>query len=168
MTFHQAINWVWKLPYGRNSVRSDYMLVPSEQRGVCSTKHAFIAKLAAEQGVDLKLMTGIFFMDSFNTPKISAVLSQFELPGIPEAHCYLLGGSKRYDITAFDEQDQSFVVKVDLLYEEEIAPEQIGDYKIDLHQKWMVEWLSQNSELKTNFENLWQIRESCIRKLSEQ
>jgi hypothetical protein len=29
-TLYNAVNWVWKLPYERNSDRADYMLVTKE------------------------------------------------------------------------------------------------------------------------------------------
>jgi hypothetical protein len=133
-TFHQAVSWVWKLPYGRNSIRSDYMLVPKERRGACSTKHAFLAQLASEQQVELKLILGIFMMDALNTPKICALLSVSVLTAIPEAHCCLRYEGSQYDFTYFDEQNSFWHPTIDFLYEEEIDPDQIGEYKIKKHQ----------------------------------
>lgn len=166
-SFHEAVHWVWRLPYSRNSNRSDYMLVPKEKRGACSTKHAFLAKLAEEHSLPLKLMTGIFLMDSINTPKISHVLQAENLSGIPEAHCYLRFENQRYDFTSFEERGLSSDVSVEFLHEEEIYPEQIGDHKVRLHQQWMREWLRKNPFASASFESLWGIRESCILELSK-
>jgi hypothetical protein len=166
-TFHDAVEWIWKLPYGRNTDRTNYLLVPKEQRGACSTKHAFLAALAQEQGVDLKLMVGIFLMDGINTPKISDILAQANLSALPEAHCYLRFGERRYDFTHFDQGSASCRMALEILHEEEISPEQIGDHKISLHKKWIGHWLAQSPNLKMSSEKIWKIRETCIEGLSE-
>jgi hypothetical protein len=165
-TFYQAVSWVWMMPYGRNSDRSDYMLVAKEQRGACSAKHAFLAKLAQEQSVDLILTIGIFMMDADNTPAISNVLKSSVMKEIPEAHCYLKYRDKRYDFTSYKPHTEP-VPRLAFLYEEAIKPEQIGDYKVALHQKWLKNWLVSNPNVNMDFEEVWSIRERCITALAE-
>jgi len=46
--FHQAVDWINQLSYGRNSRKDQLECLLDEQRGTCSTKHAFIAQLAIE------------------------------------------------------------------------------------------------------------------------
>jgi len=166
-SFYHAVEWVWKLPYGRNSDRSNYLLVPKEQRGACSTKHAFLAALAQELGIELKLTVGIFLMNGINTPKISQTLSESKLNAVPEAHSYLKFGEQRYDFTTFDLSNPFYGVDLDLLHEEEILPNQIGDYKIKLHQRWIQDWLSANPKIDMSFDEVWTLREFCIQVLSE-
>lgn len=164
-TFYQAVKFVWKLPYGRNT-NPDFMLVPKECRGTCSTKHAFLAVLSREQGIDLHLTVGIFMMDSLNTPLIADVLNSAKVKAIPEAHCYLKMGSLRYDFTRYEENSKHFP-NIEILYEESINPEQIGDYKVILHQTWMKNWILTQKSFNLNFDEFWLIREACILKLSK-
>jgi hypothetical protein len=159
-TFYQAVEFVWKLPYGRNT-SPNCLLIIKEARGTCSTKHAFLAKLAREQRVDLHLTVGIFMMGSINTPSIARVLDSVNISAIPEAHCYLKSGDLRYDFTHYKEKSELFP-NIEILYEESIHPEQIGDYKVTLHQKWILA----QTNFDLDFDDLWLIRESCIRELS--
>src|SRR5204862_2107860 len=88
-TLRTAARYVRDLPYGRVSDRARPVLVLEERRGTCTTKHALLAILAAEQGVDLALTVGIYEMNEANTPGVGAVLAAHGLATIPEAHCYL-------------------------------------------------------------------------------
>ncbi len=166
-SFHRAVEWVWRLPYGRNSDRSNYLLVPKEQQGACSTKHAFLAALAQEQGIELKLTVGIFLMNGINTPKISQTLSESKLNAVPEAHSYLTFDGQRFDFTVFDSDNSSCGVHLEFLHEEEITPRQIGDYKVKLHQEWIQGWLSKNPKLGLSLNEVWKVRESCIQALTK-
>lgn len=48
LDFHGAVDYIFKLPYRRNSSKENLTLVFSEKCGVCSTKHAALAALALE------------------------------------------------------------------------------------------------------------------------
>lgn len=72
----------------------------------------------------------------------------------------------QYDFTSFDEQNSSWHPTIDFLYEEEIDPDQIGEYKIKKHQDWIVTWLSSNPQINMSFHEVWRIRETCIQGLS--
>ena len=163
--FHAAARYVQHLPYGRTSDRTDCQLVLSEGRGTCSAKHALLAQLAREQGVDIALTIGIYQMTERNTPGVGSVLEHYNLLYIPEAHCYLTYNGIRIDVT------RSGVMPVepitDFLYEETITPEQIGAYKIALHQRVLQDWVAGAGCVGTRtFEEVWQIREACIAALS--
>ncbi|MEO8071760.1 MAG: hypothetical protein ABI686_00790 [Acidobacteriota bacterium] len=56
------------MPYGRNSNRADFNLVLKENRGMCATKHALLAALAAEHNQPVFLTLGIYEMNEGNTP----------------------------------------------------------------------------------------------------
>ena len=75
-----------QIPYGRITERSRYWLVLDEGRGTCTTKHATLAALAREQGIDVRLMLGIYEMSERNTPGVGPVLSAHGLTRKRVAH----------------------------------------------------------------------------------
>jgi len=89
-TFGAAMDWVRRLPYGRNTDKEAPLALFSERRGTCSTKHALLKRLAAEHRYDdIRLYIGIFEMNAVNTPAVASTLQAHNLACIPEAHCYL-------------------------------------------------------------------------------
>lgn len=159
-----AARWVFLLPYGRNSDRSDYQLVLQEHRGTCSTKHALIAALADEIALDLDLVLGIYEMNGSNTPGVGPVLAAAGLEALPEAHTYLKLGEHRIDITR---PAADVLASSTILYEERIAPGDIGEYKIQCHKAYLGRWLSLRSGLGMSVDDLWSVRERCIAALEE-
>ncbi|GGI57373.1 hypothetical protein [Winogradskyella haliclonae] len=159
-SFIDLYNHVHQLPYGRNSNRYDLELVIKEEMGTYSSKHAFLKQVAIENNFDkLSLWIGIYKMNAKNTTGINSVLEAYNLDYIPEAHCYLKYNNKRYDITFSESTSLKF--EDSLLIEEEITPEQIGIYKVKIHQDYLKKWI-EASNLSYSFEDLWQIRENCI------
>ncbi len=159
--FHAAARYVQQLPYGRTSDRANCRLVLSEGRGTCSAKHALLAQLAREQGVDIALTIGMYQMTERNTPGVGSVLEHYNLPSIPEAHCYLVHQERRIDVTRnLDERE--FEPIATFLIEEEITTEQIGEYKRRRHQAFMRQWLHRRALLDFNLDQLWRIREQRI------
>ena len=77
--FAAAAVHVLQLPYGRVTDRSKFWLVLDEGRGTCTTKHATLAALAREQGIDVQLMLGIYEMSERNTPGVGPVLRAYGL-----------------------------------------------------------------------------------------
>ena len=50
----------------------------------------------------------------------------------------------------------------------EIAPAQISDYKIALHQRFIREWMAAGGDARgLRFEEIWRIREACIAALGQ-
>lgn len=165
--FHAALNYVWRLPYGRNSNRADFNSVLKERCGTCSTKHALLAALAAEQKRKIFLNLGIYEMNVRNTPSVGEALDEFGLKSLPEAHCYLTYMNERIDITRFSSTDEIEPNKT-FLYEERIQPDQIGDYKIGLHRAFFQNWMcGKKLSRKFDFEELWNVRERCIAALTQ-
>ncbi|MBD0391993.1 hypothetical protein IC220_06120 [Wolbachia endosymbiont of Pentalonia nigronervosa] len=158
ITFCEALNYVHRLPYGRNLDCADYLSVLNEKCGTCSTKHALIYKLGCECGVDITLHMAIFMMDKINTPAISSILEKFNLLYIPEMHCYLRYKGQIIDIT-FPEDNKP----LELIDEEKIEPEYIGDYKMNKHKQYIENWLPRNTVY--NSEQIFRIRELCIEQL---
>lgn len=156
-----AIRFVRDLPYGRPSDPDDYLAVPVEGVGTCSTKHALLAAVCAEQGVDgVALTLGIYDMTADNTPGVGPVLADAGLDSIPEAHCYLRYAGSRFDFT--DDGDPSIA---DLRREEPIEPGQIGSYKREYHRAALEDWRT-TLDRERSLEEAWSIREACIAALS--
>jgi hypothetical protein len=161
-SFHQACTFVKYLPYGRNANKEDPATVFTDNCGTCSTKHALLKYLTDENNFrEVKLMMGLYKMNSRNTPGVSATLKKHGLDYIPEAHNYLKYKDQVFDFTKV----VAFDFMKDLLEETEILPEQIGDYKVIYHKNYLQTWLAQNSAIPYTLNELWEIREQCIRDL---
>jgi hypothetical protein len=165
MNFIELIEKVKHIPYGRNSNRYDFSLVISENKGTCSSKHAFLKDFANRNNIpNIKLYIGIFKMNEENTSKIFPLLSENQIKYIPEAHCYLKVDGIPLDITT----SESFYYKIknDILEEIEIEPIQVAEYKVNYHKEFLKKWIIETNQNKT-FNEIWIIREKCIQKLSE-
>jgi hypothetical protein len=161
-----AGQYVCGLPYGRNSDPNDPLIVLAEQRGTCSTKHALLRRLAIEQGLDVALVLGIYEMTERNTPGVGPVLQRHGLNGLLEAHCYLLTGGKRIDVTRAPSVRRVEPIER-FLYEVEIDPEQIIHYKNAVHKQFLMKWIADKGGLgELSFDEVWEIREECIARLS--
>lgn len=164
MEFQELINTVRQIPYGRNSNRYDFSLVLSENRGTCSSKHAFLKDFADKNQIsNVKLIVGIYKMTEKNT-NIGNILSQNNIDYIPEAHCYLKINGNVVDVTSMNSDFNK--IKNDILDEIEIQPNQVIDYKINYHQNFIKNWLTQIHS-NYSFEEIWKIREECISELSK-
>ncbi|MBW4361731.1 hypothetical protein KZH69_14655 [Flavobacterium sp. NAS39] len=152
------------MPYGRNANRDDLSLVLIENKGTCSSKHAFLKEVANQNKIpNVKLIIGIYKMNESNT-KIGKILTDNNIDFIPEAHCYLNISGERFDFTT---RSSNFTkIKDDLLKEIEIEPYQVGEFKIKFHKNFIKKWLS-DSNATITFEQLWAIREQCIIYLSQ-
>ncbi|MCW1148711.1 hypothetical protein [Flavobacterium lacisediminis] len=165
MNFEELIEKVKNIPYGRNANRYDFTLVLSENKGTCSSKHAFLKDFADKNEIkNVKLYIGIFKMNEVNTPKLGDLLSKNNINYIPEAHCYLKINQIPVDATTSD----SFYdkIKLDILEEIEIIPNQVSDFKVAYHKAFLKKWIEETNQNNT-FEEIWKIREQCISKLSE-
>ncbi len=162
-TFADAVRYIWRSPYGRNSDRRRWDLVLTEGCGTCSTKHALLAVLAREQDLYADLVLGMFEMDEANTPGVGAVLEKHGLRSVPEAHCFL----RRQGIIDVTMPPSNPVAEPKrFIHEEIIEPDQIGDYKVMMHRAFVARWLAQLGRDDLDIEQLWRIREHCIAALS--
>ncbi len=163
-TFSTAAAFIRDLPYGRNADKTDLLSLFREQRGTCSTKHALLKQLADENGAgEIRLILGLFRMHARNTPAVAPVLAQYDLPYMPEAHCYLRYGSEVLDYTKKDADPAAFLP--DLILEREITPEQIITFKISFHKEYLEKQCSEPGFGRYSAAELWEIREECIRAL---
>lgn len=163
--FESASMFIARLTYKRNSDKKDVLAVIKEQGGTCSTKHAALRKLALENGrKDVKLMLGIFKMDSHYAPAIKKTLDKYQLNYIPEAHNYLKFKEEYFDFTKPNASYSDF--KNQIVFEQELEHHEIADHKVSIHQKFLVSWL-QAEKLNFSLEEIWKIREQCIQDLQK-
>ena len=152
------------LPYGRNANRKDPSLVFIEGKGTCSSKHAALKTIAMEQELHhVKLVLCIYKMTSHNTPGIGSHINNAHLEFIPEAHCYLDIDGEKIDLTTASSSLER--IENDILHEEIISPDQVSEYKVNTHKKYVQNWLS-SEKIEKTFEEVWSIREGCIASLS--
>lgn len=158
--FDEALRFVHSLPYGRNSDRADPRLVLVERRGTCSTKHAFLASVGREHGQPIRLSMGIFMMNEANTARVGHALSSHGLTEIPEAHCYLVEGALRIDVT---HPGSSGLCDLELHDEHALEPEDIGTRKVAFHRAFLQRWAADRG---LDVEGVWAAREACIAALA--
>lgn len=164
-SFRDVSKYVQQLPYGRNSNRSDFTIIIKENKGTCSTKHAFLKQIAIEnEQSPVKLYIGIYKMTEKNTKGIGDVLKEQGLSYIPEAHTYLKINNMVVDITRTINSETSF--ESSLLTEEQILPDQIGNHKVDFHKAYLRQWV-ETEDVPYDFDSIWDIRESCIKALKQ-
>jgi aspartate/tyrosine/aromatic aminotransferase len=141
-------------------------LIIPEQKGTCSTKHAFLKQLAIEQQQEkITLCIGIYQMNEINTKGVGSVLDAYQLAYIPEAHTYLKIDGTILDVTRTTENEASF--EDSQLSEQEILPYQIASYKVAWHQNFLKQWI-EKEQLPYSFQEIWKIREKCIEALSQE
>lgn len=130
-----------------------------------AVQNILLKRLADENGSNsLKLVLGIFKMNSNNTPKIKDVLAKYDLKYIPEAHNYLRSNNHILDFTGIGVNVVEF--ELALLEEIEISPDQITDYKVEFHKEFLSHWIEINKTPYT-LDELWKIREECIAALAK-
>ena len=161
LTFKSATDFITKLNYGRNADKNDLKTLFADNCGTCSTKHALLKQLADENGFEeIKLVIGIFKMNSKNTSEISQTLKRNKLEFMPEAHNYLKYKNAIFDFTKVGAKPSDF--ENDLIEEIEILPKQISSFKVEYHKKHLQDWLEKNEDIKFDLDELWKIREECI------
>lgn len=163
-SFRQAADWVNHLPYRRNTDKNNPLCLFEDRSGTCSTKHALLKRLADENGnTVLKLMLGIFTMNAKNTPAVKEVLKKYNLKYMPEAHNYLRAYNYIIDVTGIGINETK--LELDLLDEIEITPEQLAELKVSYHREYLSKWIADNA-IPYSLEELWTIREECIRAIT--
>lgn len=161
--FATAANFIKHLPYQRNSDKNDILSVVKDEYGTCSTKHAILAELIAENNQSINLVLGIFKMDAGYSSTVGNVLAKYNLPYIPEAHNYLSYEGTRYDYTNPTSSPKDF--EDSLITEQTITPKQITNYKVQFHKEVLQKWIEEEN-LPYSLAEIWAIREECIAALS--
>jgi hypothetical protein len=134
------------------------MAVLTQNRGTCSSKHRLLAEVVQEfQQIPITLTVGIYDMHEDNTPGVGAVLDLAGVTSIPEAHCYLMLGSSRFDFTGLRLGATSPFQS--LVCETAVSPKNLAEQKKRLHAERLLIWAGQHG---VSLEDAWAIREACI------
>ena len=164
-SWNELTEFVKNLPYGRNKSRTDFGLVLSERKGTCSSKHALLKSIADLNNVpNTELVIGIYRMTESNTSKIGTELTDNSIEFIPEAHCYLKINDRRIDLTSG--QSEFKKIEKDIIQEKLIEPNQVAEFKVDYHKKFIKNWLKESNS-RLGFDQIWSVREKCIENLTE-
>lgn len=164
-TWEELVKYIQSLPYGRTSNRHDLSLVLSENNGTCSSKHALLKHIADLNKIpNVELILGMYKMNQENTPNIGNELRENKIDYIPEAHCYLMINNERVDITTNNSEFKK--IEKDIISEKEIQPYQVSEHKVSHHKEYLRNWIADNN-VNFNFDDIWNIRERCIKSLSE-
>ena len=158
-TFEEAMLYVAHLPYGRLAHRGDYKAVLEQGQGTCSLKHALLYELAKAHHWPCQLWMGIFMMGSETSKNLVPILKQAGLVAIPEAHCYLTCDGSRLDATTHPIKALDAEM---FLSECCIETDDIVERKVQFHQDFIKQW---SLDKPQTFEELWSVREACIRAL---
>ena len=156
--YRDAARLVWGLPYGRPA-RSGLDAVLRDGRGTRSTKHALLAALADEAGLDVGLRLGLYLMDGQNTPGVGPVLRAHGLAAVPEAHCVLAVGDDRVDLARPGVRPPV----PEFVEEEAIRPDQVGAYERDWHRRRLGAW-AEAHDLDPAV--VWAAREAAVARLA--
>lgn len=163
--FHAACKHISNLPYKRNSDKNNIQCVFNDLGGTCSTKHAVLRKLALEnKHPEIRLILGIFKMDSEYAFKIKNTLQKFNLNYIPEAHNYLKIEDEYFDFTKPDSHYKQFKNK--LLIEKEIEYNEINSQKVSFYKDYLKKWIAEE-KISYSLDEIWKIREQCIKDLQQ-
>jgi hypothetical protein len=137
--FHGACRHVQSLPYGRT--RGGVSTVIAEGRGTCNSKHGLLVVLARELGErSVELGLGMFELDGEGFPAVARVLAEAGVPCMLEAHCYLVHGATRVDLTWPSEHA---VPHPRFVHETTIDPAELPEGKIARHRAYLATWLRQ-------------------------
>ena len=159
-TFADACLYIRNLPYGRNSDKSNRLLVISERRGTCSGKHALLAELAREQHKPFELYLGFFKISKDTHPVIAPILERNNLSYYPELHAYLVSFGVKYDFTG---EPNPIHPTLEFLKEFPVLPTQVESYKERAHKEFLENWLiTEGLHNRLTLQQLWNIREECI------
>jgi hypothetical protein len=146
-SFQQACRWVHELPYGYNSDRDDPLILFTERKGACSTKHAAIATLALELGLPVEKHLGIYAMTEDVVAGTAAILGHFGLPYLPMLHCFLVSGAHRVDLTEGNRNGKQRSIEA-FLHTERVRPAITAKEEYLLYRAVLGDLLGSRDELR--------------------
>jgi hypothetical protein len=121
LRFGDACGWVLTLPYVSNTRRDDPLVLFRERQGTSATKHAAIATLAGELGLDVYRHLGVYAMTERLVTGTRAILDEFGLPYLPMLHCFLAHSETCVDLTEGNRNGKNGPV-IDFLHQERVDP----------------------------------------------
>jgi hypothetical protein len=98
-TFRDAAWHVRRLPYGENTRSLDSLVLLSEGRGTCITKHGLVARLASELALPVFRLEGFYRLNDGIVAGTGAILAEYGIEYIPRTHCFLACPNGYVDLT---------------------------------------------------------------------
>lgn len=157
--FHRAARHVSTLPFVDGAERDDWAERVLDGQGTRAAAHALLARPAAEHGVPVQLMLGVYELNEANTPAAGDVLRRFGMTEVLDADCHLAYGGERLLLTpGVSVDDRAF------LHEEPITPGQIGAHKRTVYQRHLWDWAVARG-MTTG--EAWEVRQACVAALAD-
>ncbi|MHB8835818.1 MAG: hypothetical protein ACYC9Y_08925 [Candidatus Methylomirabilia bacterium] len=146
-SFLQACRWAHELPYGYNSDRDDPLILFTERKGTCTTKHAAIATLAQELALPVEKHLGIYAMTEAIVAGTDSILGSFGLPYLPMLHCFLVSGEHRVDLTEGNRNGKRCSIE-EFLRSERVRPAITAREEYLLYRTVLIELIGSRDELR--------------------
>ena len=167
-TFHDACQWVQRLPYGANSHSEDSLILFEEGYGNCTTKHGAIARLAHEQGLSIHKNLGFYRLNDEIVTGVNALLAPYGLDFIPQSHCFLVYENSWVDLTEGNCNGKNKTIE-DYDFVVQVAP----DLSHEQHQAYYLKYLRRYQALapqlaKLSEETVFDVLSACDRQLKYQ
>ena len=158
-SFHDAVEYLRKLPYCRLEDPRDLAVIITRSGGTFTARHALLVQLAREQGLtDLLLTLCVYEFNQEDGPEVGQVLRQYGLVTLPE-----MCGCLKYRQRLFTIAERGLCLQREVVSEVEIAPAQIGNFKKRYHHKYLENWLQlEKLDQHWSVEQVWRIREECL------
>jgi hypothetical protein len=145
-TVSAACRYVHQLPYGYNSDRDDLMILFTEKKGSCTTKHAVIATLAAEMALPVAKSIGIYAMTEEIVTGTERLLTTYQLPYVPMVHCFLTFDGHRVDLTEGNHNGKNRPLR-DFLFTRTVEPNISAKEEYLLYRRAVEQLLAERAEL---------------------
>ncbi len=164
-SFLEACRYVHELPYGYNSNRDDLMILFTEKKGTCTTKHAVIGTLAQELALTVHKNVGIYAMTEAFVSGTNTLLDEFHLPYIPMLHCFLVYGKFRVDLTEGNSNGKKRTIE-EFLHVQQVAPNIYAKDEYLLYRKALKDVVLKRTELLgVEFKHILHCREEGLKLL---
>jgi hypothetical protein len=123
------------------------MILFKEGFGTCTTKHATIASLAEELGLNVRKQLGIYAMTEEIVAGTDHLLTEFGLPYIPMSHCFLSHGPYRIDLTEGNRNGKKRSIE-EFLYTVNVTPNISDKEEYLIYRKALTEIILLRNELE--------------------
>ena len=121
------------------------MILFKEEMGSCTTKHAVIATLAEELGLDVEKNVGIYAMTEEIVTGTDVILEKHKLPYVPMIHCFLAYDGCRVDLTEGNNNGKNRPID-EFLYTEKVIPNISAKDEYLLYRKALKDIVMSRSE----------------------
>ncbi len=148
------------MPYGENSTDLPEKLF-AENQGTCITKHAVIALLAQELGLEVYHTYGLYAITEEIVTGVDEVFEKYSIPYAVLGHCFLSCGILRVDLTANNLNGKNTPIN-SFLYTQKIDPQNISEDKDKIYNNYLEHLIQSDPRFRnTNKATLIWAREEC-------